>query len=671
MFVQVLETWVESKESTETDSFLGMSTTNSSQASFRELFPVPLTYDPWTCGIASSKPGICLTSNPVMPLRNSNWFYAPGLLHISDIPPLGRQVQPYKNVLSEAVEVSSLLSEPSLYVRDAACTLPGYHNLPQMAGRTAPQLKWQAAVYEPSVDVSCEKPPTGNVWDMLVGLLGKEQSTDFVNTTGKISTSCLDGKHYFSKADVSITSLQTGSNQEDSIVNSYQQAISANVGYQNSVKVFGGDVYMTEKQRNMKLNNTNHVAHRHQFPTANEDCQCASLCEQKVKIGPLCGSTCPLVAPDEKVNASITREIMSNRNNETLFKRTNDLVPVKIHEDNQQSAAFMHVTKVAQQKSISSKSNTSKSRRKGLVLSKQRKKLKKTKLCMKVTLKARDKLPFPKTGEERSEQKPNGYLSIHTDFGPTVESEKFIQDPVIQPSRTVGNASLSKITSITMQCCDKEKDVFMWPGTMMKFLNPLPKYERLHSVLMNNHKDESGTSNAVVLKFDVQSRLSLESKFGHDDVRRPLLGHTESFNQNSHFTELLMSAQVPELQDMSKSSKLSQITSLWDLRGAVNLREPLVDELKSLEDRVHEAGTFSVCKMKSSPFLQVDCDGLVPHDELLESQERQNVHSPAQVCLQGTEGNSNQFAATMEEMFPPEQQLKLLLHAGHCQLPEV
>ena len=652
-----------------------MSTTNFNEAIYRDLLPMPLTHDLWTSGISSATPSNFLTSNSVMSLGNNNFLYSPEQFYISDIPPFERQMQPLE--LIQPMEGCSLLSESSVGVRDAACSLPGYH-FSQMVGTATPQLRWQASVYKPSLDVLAEK-PTENIWDMLVGLLGTEQGTDSINISERSSTAYLEKKNYFTKADVCITSLQAGKNQEEP----------TDVGYQNSIKVLGDDVQVTEKQSDM-MKNASKIVFRHKFHTESEECHCEEITEN----GPLSASQYSpkslLVAPDEKVNASKRSETIYNRNNNSTSKRASDLVPDKDHKGDQLSTGFMHLTKIMQPKSINSKSSPS--------MPKQRKKLRKTKHQGKVSIRAKDKLSLtrPEAGEKMAKQKPRECLSFHPVSNQTPENEQFIKDPVIQLPRIVDNVSLNKITSIKMQCCDEKEDAFMWRNTMMKFLNPFFKYERLHSLLMNNHNDdENYSSSNVVIKLNEQPMLALESC--NNDIRS-MFEHMKSFNQNSHATALPLSAQVSESQSafffksfnlnshatalplsaqvpesqsaLSKSPKMSQITNLWNITDPVSLMKPLI-QIKSLEDEeVHRDDTFSFCKTWKSPFLQGDCSGLVPNNQLL-TKGGWNDHSNAQVCLQEAGSVSNQFAATMEESFSPECQLKLLLHAGHCQLSKV
>ncbi|XP_063860676.1 uncharacterized protein LOC135101032 [Scylla paramamosain] len=653
-----------------------MSTTKSSSTLLGDVAPMPFTHDLWTSEMVLSRPSNSFTINSSLPLQNSGLFYTPGLLNMSNISVLETQVQLQQQI--QPVKGYSLLPEHSAYVRDPANAFPRYHNLPQMVERTAAQLPGQASGHESS----SQRPP-GNIWDMLVSLLGTEQSRNSAKSAENISTSYLNEECYIGKADAYVTSHQASHSQKQLSVNSYSTStvpvISTDVAYQNLVRVLESDVQPTTKPSILMMENCSENVYSHLFHTEIKDGQCAPDREEKTEVGPLCASESlsktPLIASEGRVIVSKSSDIMSNRNNETnifsIFKRANNVVPVNNRED-QLPAASVQITTIMQEKSINPKSSTSMVVKKQQAFQKQRKKPRKTKLYGKVSTEAKNKLFFvkPEAVEEITKEKSERCLSVHPGFEQTAINEQCIEETVMPLPRTVESTSLSKITSINLQCWDEEKEILMWTDTMIKFLNSLPKSERLYSIQVKNQRDESNPQDTVIIKLDAQLGLSLESGFGLDSNVNSIFGHVASLKKNPHITGLLLLAEGPKLQNvLSKYSEVLHMLDSRNIRDEVNSTKPLVKISKSL--KVYEGGTSPVCKKSKSLALQVDFTGIVHHDKFMESQEGPSVNSPTQARLQAAEGDSSQSAVTVEETVPPQEQLKLLLHSGHCQLPEL
>ncbi|MPC54673.1 hypothetical protein E2C01_048597 [Portunus trituberculatus] len=80
--------------------------------------------------------------------------------------------------------------------------------------RTAPLLTGQASMHE-----SLNQKPPENIWDMLVGLLGTEQSSSYAKNARNTSIFYLDEECNVAKDDACVSSHQASHSQEQLGIN--------------------------------------------------------------------------------------------------------------------------------------------------------------------------------------------------------------------------------------------------------------------------------------------------------------------------------------------------------------------------------------------------------------------------------------------------------------------
>lgn len=647
------------KSATGTDYCLGMSTINSSSTLLGDLFLMPFfTHDLWTSKMILSRSNNSYTINSTLPIRNNRLFYTPGFLNMSNISLLETQIQQQE---VHTVEEYSLLPESSVCVRYPENAFPSYHNLTQVVERTTPLLTRQASVHE-----SLSQKPPENIWDMLVGLLGTEQISNSSKCARKTSASYFDEECDIVEVDACVTSHQASHSQKHLGVNIYSPEISTDVGYKNLIRALESNVQSTTKP-SILVEDCSKSIYSSLFHTEIKGDNCAAGCERKKEASSLCDSESllesSLTALEGRVIVSGNRDTMDCRNNETNILSTFKRVPINKRELQIPTASMQVKTKV-QEKSIKPKSSTSMVVKKQQAFQKQRKKLRKRKLPGNMSTEFENKLLMVKSEdvEGMTKEKFEGSLSLHLSFKETDVNEHCIEAIVMSLPKIVESTSLSKITFINLQ----EEEILMCTDTMMKLSNLLIKSKILHLILMKNQKVVSNYPDTVIIKLDAQLKLSLESGFDLDCNVDSIWGHMASFKQNPHITGLLLLPKDLKLQDaLSRNSGVLHTTDSRTIRDIMNSTKPLLKISKSLE--VYEDGTSTVCKKSKSLVLQLDFTGLGHNDKFLENQEGLSIDN----STQATEEDSSWSAAIVEEFVPPQEQLKLLLHSSHCQLPKV
>lgn len=710
-----------------------------------------------TSGKSSPLPGSPALSLPLLAVENV-WSLS-SEYHLKDITLSRGHVDPHEQIMRYQEE----------YLTDIIDPPPGYEWPPKRMEGTA-QLKWQVSASDSSFGVSGERSSTGNVWDMLVGLLGSEKGDSVIRTTERLST-CTSYESEF------LINAMTSCNPKDSGGKSCEATDkSTKDGYQLSVSF--EDFHPSKNYRSLAVNDDDKLTYKHKFPLIRNKLQVVPLQREKISYGTLCTPECSVLeSPKEEYHMPQRSEPESDNKGGAVYKVFDNAISVKMFKaDKFSSKSELHmknpsnsslITKSIQQHYEKSYFDENKSKRKEMVMSKQR---------GKNTRKKIDKVPFKRNKSTLLEYpqvlelpkviikpKPRAGTPLALPSVNNVQSAKteHLQDSVVQVSKIVDKASLEKKPALTIQDYKGSQDVLVLTDTLMKFLNPLSDCGRLHPILMSSQENENGFPDTMVIEFNVCPSLSLENKSSLDmEKNASVVKQMRNTNQSQCFTGLFMPGQGPKRPSvMSKlgNTKMLKVAELWEDKGEANATLSLTNDSQPPKEKnshipelsntisklaqpkleVHTSNItnfltnesrlsddksghfpeltdiisrFSQPKIKeswkdedaakvtesftnaskslgdkksqeteSAPVRETrKCRGLdedffssIPSARSLKSRERWNVKSPALPRSSRIQQNSSGSVAAVEEGFPPEQQLKLLLHARHCRMVKV
>lgn len=717
----------------------------------QEVTPPSLKDDKRTSGIPSPPPGSPGLSSPLLPIEN---VWSPSSEYpLKDVTLSRGHMGPRDQIMRYQEEnLTNIIDSPLRFEK-----------LPKRTEGT-PEMKWQVSGSDSSFDVSGERSSTENVWDMLVGLLGSAKSDNVIRTE-RLSTCTSYESEFLINAMTSYNPIDFGGQCCEATDKSTKD------GYQLSVSLKDFNPFETYERSAV---HDDKLIYMHEIPLTRSKLQPVPLQRETIN-GVLCTPECPILeGPKEEYCMPQRTEPELDSKGGGLYKVFDNTISVKFlkadksssqskfHMNNPLTSSFM--TKLLQQHDENSSFGVNKSKRKEMVMSKQR---------GKNTRKKNEKVPFKRNKSTLCEYsqaselpkviiKPISLVGIPL-ASPSVNNvhnakTEHLQDSVVQVSNILDSASSEENLSLTIQDNKVSKDFLVLTDTLIKFFNPLSDFGRLHPIFSSQEK-ENGIPDTMVIELNICPSLSLEKSSFDMKKERTVVKHMRNTNPNqgfsglflpcqgpkrpivmsklgntkmskaeeigkdkretkatltlknelqapvetnSHLSELLntipklvqpklemhtlntrefltngvrlsdnKTAHIAELTDTISRFYHPKIKESWRDKDASEITKSFTNASKSLEDKKSR-------ETKMAPFNETrKCAGLedffssVPSAKSLKSHERWNVKTRAPPYSSRIQQNSSGSAVAVEESFPPEQQLKLLLHARHCRVVKV
>lgn len=716
----------------------------------QEVTPPSLKDDKRTSGKPSPPPGSPGLSSPLLPIEN---MWSPSEYPLKDVTLSRGYMGPHDQIMRYPEEnLTNIIDSPL-----------GFEKLPKKTEGT-PEMKWQVSGSDSSFGVSGERSSTGNVWDMLVGLLGSAKGDNVIRTE-RLSTCTSYESEFLINAMTSYNPKDFGGKGCEATDKSTKD------GYQLSVSL--KDFNPFETYRRLAVYDDK-LIYKHEIPLTRNKLQAVPLQREAINDGVLCTPECLILEgpkeeycmpqrtePEFDSKGGGLYKVFDNSVSVKFLKADKSLSQSKLLMNNPSTSSFM--TKLLQQHDENSSFGENKSKRKEMVMSKQR---------GKNTRKKNEKVPFKRNKSTLCEYsqaselpkviiKPISLVGIPL-APPSVNNvhnakTEHLQDSVVQVSNILDSASEENL-SLTIRDNKGSKDVLVFTDTLIKFLNPLSDFGRLHPIF-SSQENENGIPDTMVIELNVCPSLSLEKSSFDMEKERTVVKHMKNTNPNQGFTGLFLPSQGPKRPIvMSKlgNTKVSKAEEIWknkrETKATLTLKNELqapvetnshisellntIPKLAQPKLEMHTSNTrefltngvrlsdnktahiteltdtisrFYHPKLKESwkdedaskitksftnasksledkksretkmaPFNETrKCAGLevffnsVPSAKSLKSRERWNVKTRAPPYSSRIQQNSRGSAVAVEESFPPEQQLKLLLHARHCRVVKV